>query len=59
MRRIGFLGCGKIGKVLVRHIAEREETAVEFIQDPDFTNDIGVQCPVLAKACLLYTSRCV
>ena len=24
--------------------------AVEFIQDPGFINDIGVQCPVLAKA---------
>ena len=50
MRRIGFLGCGKIGKALVRHIAEREDMAVEFIQDPGFTNDIGIQCPVLAKA---------
>lgn len=50
MRRIGFLGCGKIGKALVRHIAEREDMAVEFIQDPGFANDIGIQCPVLAKA---------
>ena len=43
MRRIGFLGCGKIGKALVRHIAGREDMAVEFIQDPGFINDIGVQ----------------
>lgn len=50
MKRIGFLGCGKIGKALVRHIEELEGAEVAFIQDPGFVNDLGLSCPVAAEA---------
>lgn len=50
MKRVGFLGCGKIGKALVRHIEEIEDTEVAFIQDPGFVNDVGLPCPILSQA---------
>lgn len=50
MKKIGFLGCGKIGKALVKHILEIEDAEVAFIQDPGFVNDLGLSCPVTAQA---------
>lgn len=50
MKKIGFLGCGKIGKALARHALESGEAALSFIQDPGFVNDLGADCPVIAEA---------
>lgn len=50
MKKVGFLGCGKIGKALVRHIEEIGDTEVAFIQDPGFVNDLGLSCPVITEA---------
>lgn len=47
MKRIGFLGCGKIGKALAKHIIELEDTEISFIQDPGFQNDLGLTCPII------------
>ena len=34
MKKIGFLGCGKIGKRLLKEIQEKKLGEVLFIQDP-------------------------
>lgn len=34
MKKIGFLGCGKIGQTLLRHVKEKEYGKVIFIEDP-------------------------
>lgn len=49
MKRVGFLGCGKIGKALVSYISEREDTSVAFIQDPCFKNDTGFDGSVITE----------
>lgn len=49
MASIGFLGCGKIGKAMVRHIQARKDHSIAFIQDPFFQNDCGVESPILAQ----------
>ena len=50
MKKIGFLGCGKIGKALVKHMYEEGTAEVSFIQDPGFINDINLSCPVVSEA---------
>ena len=49
MKKIGFLGCGKIGKALVRHIAQIPDAEVSFVQDPAFVNDVDLTCPVITE----------
>lgn len=49
MKRIGFLGCGKIGKALLQHAIARGDMEISFIQDPFFKNDVGVDCPVIKE----------
>ena len=34
MKKIGFLGCGKIGQALLKHIKEKGYGQVVFIEDP-------------------------
>ncbi|OUP81131.1 hypothetical protein B5F07_18580 [Lachnoclostridium sp. An169] len=34
MKKIGFLGCGKIGQALLKHIKEKRYGQVVFIEDP-------------------------
>ena len=34
MKKIGFLGCGKIGQALLAHITEKKIGEVVFIEDP-------------------------
>lgn len=36
MAKIGFLGCGKIGKSMVEHIKKKGSHQITFIQDPFF-----------------------
>ena len=50
MKKIGFLGCGKIGKALAAHIGEMKDAEVAFIQDPGFINDGSFTCPVISEA---------
>lgn len=49
MKRIGFLGCGKIGKSLLKHALKRGDMEISFIQDPFFKNKLGVECPIIQK----------
>lgn len=46
MIRIGFLGCGKIGRTLVKRILSLPDTEISFIQDPSFQNDLALSCPI-------------
>lgn len=50
MKKVGFLGCGKIGKALAKHLIESEEGEITFVQDPGFVNDLELSCPVLSQA---------
>lgn len=50
MKKVGFLGCGKIGKALAKHLLETDEGKISFIQDPGFINDLGTNCPVLTES---------
>jgi aspartate dehydrogenase len=47
MADIGFLGCGKIGKAMVKHLKAGTDHTVAFVQDPFFDNDGLLDCPVL------------
>lgn len=49
MSKLGFLGCGKIGKAMVRHIQARGEHSIAFVQDPLFENDCDLACTVVSK----------
>ena len=50
MKKIGFLGCGKIGKALAKHALAGGNASIAFVQDPSFVNDIGLDCPVIQAA---------
>jgi len=49
MKRIGFIGCGKIGKALLIHALERKDIEITFIQDKSFNNDLNVTCPIITE----------
>lgn len=49
MATIGFLGCGKIGRAMVRHLQTRGDHSVAFIQDAGFENDLGLDCPIVPQ----------
>ena len=49
MKRIGFLGCGKIGQALLKHIKELDGVDVAFVQDPVYTKAAGDTFPVVTK----------
>ena len=49
MATVGFLGCGKIGKAMVRHLLARGDHTIAFIQDPGFDNDLGLDCPIVSQ----------
>ena len=48
MKKIGFLGCGKIGSALLSHLVASEEAQPAFIQDP-FFSEAGAPCPVIRQ----------
>lgn len=39
MKRVGFLGCGKIGQAMLQDIDKGKYAQVAFIQDPDFKDE--------------------
>lgn len=45
MKKIGFLGCGKIGGALLKHVMTLEDACPAFIQDLHFPIE-GAPCPV-------------
>lgn len=47
MAKVGFLGCGKIGKTMVRHLQARGDHSIAFVQDPGFRDDLDPGCPVV------------
>ncbi|GHV27477.1 L-aspartate dehydrogenase [Clostridia bacterium] len=49
MAGVGFLGCGTIGKAMVRHILDKRKHSVAFIQDP-FYKESSLSCPVVSEA---------
>lgn len=49
MANIGFLGCGKIGKTMIKHIKTQNNHSVVFVQDPFFKNDCHVDCPIVKQ----------
>ncbi len=49
MASVGFLGCGEIGKAIVRHIQAHKDHSIAFVQDPFFENDCGLDCPVVPQ----------
>jgi predicted dinucleotide-utilizing enzyme len=58
MASIGFLGCGKIGKAMIRHIQARKDHSIAFVQDPFFQNDCEVDCRVVPqKRTIVYEGR--
>ena len=46
-KTVGFLGCGKIGRAMVRHLLSQTEHTIAFIQDPNFVNDLDLTCPIV------------
>lgn len=48
-KTVGFLGCGKIGKAMARHLISRDDHTIEFVHDPNFVNDGDIRCPVVAE----------
>lgn len=47
MKKIGFLGCGKIGQKMLQHVQDNHLAEVIFIQDPYFKGKTGI--PVLKQ----------
>ena len=50
VKRVGFLGCGTIGKALVAHLSERTDAEVAFIQAPHYEKSPQARYPVV-RAC--------
>lgn len=50
MKKIGFLGCGKIGHRIASHIIDHHLGKITFIQDPFFENTLNLSCPVIDSA---------
>jgi len=48
MKQVGFLGCGKIGKTMIRHLKVRADHPIAFVQTPNFKGDIDLDCPVVS-----------
>ena len=42
MKKIGFLGCGKIGHRIASHIIDHHLGKITFIQDPFFENTLNL-----------------
>lgn len=49
MTQVGFLGCGKIGKTMIKHLQARADHSISFVQTPNFENDIDLDCPVVSS----------
>lgn len=51
MKRIGLIGCGKIGHAILEHVKEYSNVEVVFIQDPSFKATEKDTFSVLTKEC--------
>lgn len=49
VKKVGFLGCGKIGMSLLNHVIEKSDAQPAFIQDPVFSTT-GAPCPVIRQS---------
>ena len=49
MTSIGFLGCGKIDKTMIKHIKAQNDHSVVFVQDSFFKNDCHVDCMIVTQ----------
>ncbi len=49
MAKVGFLGCGKIGKAMVRHLQAQSDHSITFVQDPFFEDDLDPGCPIVSR----------
>lgn len=50
MRKIGMIGCGKIGQAIVKEILNSRQGELVFIQDKVFSDHIGAGCPVIRES---------
>lgn len=48
MKRIGFIGCGKIGKKIMQHVLQRSDMEISFIQAPSFKDGESLVCPIIS-----------
>lgn len=49
MATVGFLGYGKIGKAMVRHLLAGGENSIAFVQDPSFGGELDTGSPVVSR----------
>ena len=49
-KKVGLLGCGKIGKSILTHILEQGEHQISFIQDIFYQPEDGMDIPVIKEA---------
>ena len=49
MASVGFLGFGKIGKALVKHLKVRNDHSVAFVQTRSAKNCSDMDCPILCE----------
>ena len=46
-KTVGFLGCGKIGRAMVRPLLSQAEHKIAFIQHPNFVTALELTCPIV------------
>lgn len=46
-KRIGFLGCGKIGRAILDDVVKQALNTVSFVQDPNLDEASGLPCPIV------------
>lgn len=50
MYRIGFLGSGKIARAMMKHVLERDDLEISFVQTRRAVEDVYLDCPVITQA---------
>ncbi len=58
MKRIGFLGCGKIGRAMLEH-AQKQGLEIAFVQDPGFAGIADFPCVCEGSEALYATAGLV
>ena len=48
MKQVGFLGCGKIGKTMIRHLQANADHSIAFVQIQALEKHIDLDCPVVS-----------
>lgn len=49
-KKVGFLGCGKIGKTILQHLLSQGEHTISFVQDIFFQPEDGMNFPVISES---------